>query len=61
MIDGDHIISSILIFTYYGGVRYPETRGRHFMGRNRRDTGQEEGGTHMFYNDFSGHGTETSK
>ena len=31
------------------------------MGRNRRDTGQEEGGTHMFYNDFSGHGTETSK
>ena len=43
MIDGDHIISSILLFTYYGGVRYPETRGRHFKGRNRRDTGQEEG------------------
>jgi len=61
MIDGDHIISSILFFTYYGGVRYPETRGRHFMGRNRRYTGQEEGGTHVFYSDFSGHGTETSK
>jgi len=26
-----------------------ETRGRHFKGRNRRDTGQEEGGTHVFY------------
>jgi len=23
--------------------------------------GQEEGGTHVFYSDFSGHGTETSK
>ena len=22
-------------------------------------TGQEEGGTHVFYSDFSGHGTET--
>ena len=40
---------------------YPdETRGRHFMKRNRRYTGQEEGGTHVFYRDFSGHGTETS-
>jgi len=23
--------------------------------------GQEEGGTHVFYSDFSGHGMETSK
>jgi len=45
-----------------GGMKNPdETRGRHFKGRNRRDTGQEEGGTHVFYSDFSGHGTETSK
>ena len=33
-----------------GGLKNPdETRGRHFKGRNRRDTGQEEGGTHVFY------------
>jgi len=25
------------------------------------ETRQEEGGTHVFYSDFSGHGTETSK
>jgi len=49
-----------LPLTYPEGERYPETRGRHFKGRNRRDTGQEEGGTHAFYSDFSGHGTETS-
>jgi len=57
------IISSpaYCFFAYYGGVRYPETRGRHFKGINRRYTGQEEGGTHVFYSDFSGHGTETSK
>ena len=42
------------------GERYPETRVRHFKGRNRRYTGPEEGGTHVFYSDFSGHGTETS-
>jgi len=44
-----------------GGVKNPdEPRSRHFKRRNRRDTGQEEGGTHVFYSDFSGHGTETS-
>jgi len=52
----------LLFITLYGeGMKNSdETRGRHFKGRNRRDTGQEEGGTHMFYSDFSGHGTETS-
>jgi len=59
----DPSIPNILCFsaTYPEGERYPETRGRHFKGRNRRDAGQEEGGTHVFYSDFSGHGTETSK
>jgi len=47
--------------TYTEGVRYPEATGRYFKGRNRRYGGQEEGGTHVFYSDFSGHGTETSK
>jgi len=33
-----------------GVVKNPdEPRGRHFKERNRRDTGQEEGGTHMLY------------
>ena len=53
---------NLLFITLMGGMKNPdETRGRHFKGRNRRDTGQEEGGTHVFYSDFSGHGTETSK
>ena len=52
----------VLFIVLTRGVKKPdETRGRHFKGRNRRDTGQEEGGTHVFYSDFSGHGTETSK
>jgi len=40
----------LLFITIMGEVKNPdETRGRHFKGRNRRDTGQEEGGTHVFY------------
>jgi len=48
-----------LVAPYPKGGRYPETPGRNFKGRCRRNTGQEEGGTHVFYSDFSGHGTET--
>jgi len=43
-----------------GVVKNPdETRGRHFKRRNRRDTGQEEGGIHVFYSSVRlGHSTE---
>jgi len=39
-----------MFITIMGEVKNPdEKRGRHIKGRNRRDTGQEEGGTHVFY------------
>jgi len=34
--------------TYPEGERYPETRGRHFKGRNRRDTGRKKA-AHMCF------------
>jgi len=38
------------VYRTQGVLKNPdETRGRHIKGRNRRDTGQEEGGTHVFY------------
>ena len=44
----------LLFITRMGEVKNPdETRGRHFKGRNRRDTGQEEG-AHICFTAQSG-------
>jgi len=50
-----------LYYLYSTTSSIPRDKKQAFYGKEQKNTGQEEGGTHVFYSDFSGHGTETSK